>query len=83
MKKTDLGVTEIRLTKELILHVEWYYYAEQRSIDRDVPSEPAIYEIDTVWLVEKYTNAVIDVTDLEGKLWEQDKVLQTIEEKAR
>ena len=83
MKKTDLGMTEIRLTKELILQVEWYYYAEQRSIDRDVPSEPAIYEIDTVWLVEKYTDAVIDVTDLEGTLWEQDKVLQIIEEEAR
>ena len=83
MKKTDLGMTEIRLTKELTLQVEWYYYAENRSIDRDVPGEPAIYEIDTVWLVEKYTDAVIDVTDLEGTLWEQDKVLQIIEEEAR
>ena len=83
MKKTDLGMTEIRLTKELTLQVEWYFYVEERSIDRDVPSEPAIYEIDTVWLVENYTDAVIDVTDLEGTLWQQDKVLQIIEDEAR
>ena len=83
MKKTDFGTTDIRLTKELTLQVEWNYYAEQRSIDRDVPSEPAIYEIETVWLFEKYTDAVIDVTHLEGKLWEQDKVLQIMEEGAR
>ena len=83
MKKTDFGTTDIRLTAELTLQVEWNYYAEQRSIDRDVPSETAIYEIDSVWLFEKYTNAAIDVTDLEGTLWKQDDVLQIIEEKAR
>lgn len=76
-------MTEVRLTKELTLHVEWYHYAEERSYDRDVPSEPEIYEIDTVWLVEKYTDAVIDVTDLEGTLWQHDEVLQIIEEQAR
>lgn len=79
MKKQDFGMTEVRLTKELTLHVEWYHYAEERSYDRDVPSEPEIYEIDTVWLVEKYTDAVIDVTDLEGTLWQHDKVLQIVE----
>jgi hypothetical protein len=62
-----------------MLHVEWCHYAEERSFDRDVPSEPEIYEIDTVWLVEKYTDAVIDVTDLEGTLWEHDEVLQIVE----
>jgi len=83
MRKADFGETDIRLTEGLTLNVEWNYYAEERSIDRDVPSEPAIYEIDTVWLVEKYTDAVIDVTDLEGTLWEHDKVLQIIESEAR
>lgn len=79
MKKTSFGTTDIRLTEELTLQVEWNYYAEERSIDRDVPSEPAIYEIDSVWLVEEHTDAVIDVTGLEGTLWKQDDVLQIIE----
>ena len=79
MKKQEFGMTEVRLTKELMLHVEWYRYAEERSHDRDVPGEPEIYEIDTVWLVERYTDAVIDVTDLEGTLWQHDEVLQIVE----
>jgi hypothetical protein len=83
MRKADFGETDIRLTEGLTLNVEWNYYAEERGIDRDVPSEPAIYEIDSVWLHEKYTNATIDVTDLEGTLWEHDKVLQIIESEAR
>jgi hypothetical protein len=83
MRKPDFGTTDIRLTKELTLNVEWLYYAEERSADRDVPGEPDIFEIDIVWLHEKSTDQIIDVTDLEGTLWEQDKVLQKIEEQAR
>ena len=79
MKPTDWGTTDIRLTKALSLNVEWTYYAESVSADRDVPSEPAIYEIETVWLFEEITEAIIDVTDLEGTLWKHDDVLQIVE----
>ena len=79
MKPTDWGTTDIRLTKALSLNVEWTYYAESVSADRDVPSEPAIYEIETVWLFEEITEAIIDVTDLEGTLWKHDDVLQKLE----
>ena len=34
------------------------------------PGEPATIEIDTIWLVEKFTKSVIDVTELDGKLFD-------------
>ena len=62
MKPKDWGTTDIRLTKALSLNVEWTYYAEDVSADRDVPSDPAIYEIETVWLFEEITESIIDAS---------------------
>ena len=41
-----------------------------------------MFELDSVWLVESIgkSNNIIDVTDLEGTLYQHDQVLQHIEE---
>ena len=71
----------IRLTKELALDVEYIYYPAEPSPDRDVPGEPEMFEVDSIWLVEISTNNVIDVTDLESTLYQHDDILRQIEEK--
>ena len=79
--KTFHAIT-IRLTEYLELNVEYLYYPAEPSPDRDVPSEPEMFELDSVWLVESVgkSNNIIDVTDLEGTLYQHDEVLQQIEE---
>ena len=49
--------------------------------DRDVPGEPEMFEVDSVWLYEVSTRNVIDVTDLESTLYQHDDILRQIEEK--
>ena len=79
--KTFHAIT-IRLTEDLELNVEYLYYPAEPSPDRDVPGEPEMFELDSVWLVESIgkSNNIIDVTDLEGTLYQHDEVLQQIEE---
>ena len=74
--------TTIRLTEDLELNVEYIHYPAEPSPNRDVPGEPEMFELDSVWLVESIgkSNNVIDVTDLEGTLYQHDQVLQHIEE---
>ena len=71
----------IKLTDDLELNVEYLHYPADPSPDRDVPSEPEMFEVDSIWLVEISTNNVIDVTDLESTLYQHDEVLRQIEEK--
>ena len=80
--KTFHAIT-IQLTEYLELNVEYLYYPAEPSPDRDVPGEPEMFELDSVWLVESIgkSNNIIDVTDLEGALYQHDEVLQRIEEK--
>ena len=80
MAKKFHGAT-IALTDDLELNVEYIFHPAEPSPDRDVPGEPEMFEVDSVWLYEKSTGRVIDVTDLEGSLYQHDEVLQHIEEK--
>ena len=73
--------TTIRLTDDLELNVEYLHYPAEPSPDRDVPGEPEMFEVDSIWLVEISTNNVIDVTDLESTLYQHDDILRQIEEK--
>jgi hypothetical protein len=73
--------TTIRLTEDLELNVEYLHYPAEPSPDRDVPGEPEMFEVDSIWLVEISTNNVIDVTDLESTLYQHDDILRQIEEK--
>lgn len=78
--KTFHAIT-IKLTDDLELNVEYLHYPAEPSPDRDVPSEPEMFEVDSIWLVEISTNNVIDVTDLESTLYQHDEILRQIEEK--
>lgn len=78
--KTFHNITH-KLTEDLELNVDYVYYPAQPSPDRDVPGEPEMYEIDSVWLYESSTESIIDVTDLESTLYQHDELLQLIEQK--
>ena len=71
----------IKLTEDLELNVEYLHYPAEPSPDCDVPGEPEMFEVDSIWLVEISTNNVIDVTDLESTLYQHDDILRQIEEK--
>jgi hypothetical protein len=73
--------TTIRLTEDLELNVEYIHHPAEPSPDRDVPGEPEMFEVDSVWLYEVSTRNVIDVTDLESTLYQHDDILRQIEEK--
>ena len=78
--KTFHAIT-IKLTDDLELNVEYIHHPAEPSPDRDVPGEPEMFEVDSIWLVEISTNNVIDVTDLESTLYQHDDILRQIEEK--
>jgi hypothetical protein len=71
----------IKLTDDLELNVEYIHHPAEPSPDRDVPGEPEMFEVDSVWLYEVSTRNVIDVTDLESTLYQHDDILRQIEEK--
>ena len=71
----------IKLTNDLELNVEYIHHPAEPSADRDVPGEPEMFEVDSIWLVELTTKNVIDVTDLESTLYQHDDILRQIEEK--
>ena len=67
----NFGTYVVDIASELKLEVEyWHWPAQPASYDGMPPGEPAAIEIDTIWLVEKFTKIVIDVTELDGKLFD-------------
>ena len=67
----NFGTYVVNIATELKLEVEyWHWPAQPASYDGMTPGEPATIEIDTIWLVEKFTKSVIDVTELDGKLFD-------------
>lgn len=81
MKAIPEGHTH-RLNDSLEFDVEFYRWPAEEG-DRITPGTPEMFEIDSVWLVDRTTKDVIDITDAEGELWQHDEIMRIIENKYR